>query len=89
MSEKTDTSPEIDETLLAKMLVSPCISVCVVDEPTGYCKGCWRTTDEIAAWPTLLRVQRMEVLERLAERRGAKSITDRGRGPMLADGDVD
>ena len=74
----------VDKTLLEQMLCSPCICVCVVDQPTGFCKGCWRTMEEIAAWPKMLRHQRMEVLERLAERRGAKSVTDRGRGPMLA-----
>lgn len=78
-------SDSVDEGLLNQLLTSPCISVCVIDDPTGYCKGCWRTADEIAAWPTLIRMKRLEVLERLAERRGAKNVTDRGRGPMLAE----
>ena len=29
---------------------SPCISVCVINAGTGYCLGCFRTTDEIANW---------------------------------------
>jgi predicted Fe-S protein YdhL (DUF1289 family) len=29
---------------------SPCISVCRMDAATGWCEGCWRTLDEIAAW---------------------------------------
>ncbi|PIW28528.1 MAG: hypothetical protein COW30_07270 [Rhodospirillales bacterium CG15_BIG_FIL_POST_REV_8_21_14_020_66_15] len=74
----------VDKTLLEQMLCSPCISVCVLDEASGFCKGCWRTVDEIAEWPNLMRHQRLEILRRLAERRGAKSLTDRGRGPMLA-----
>ena len=29
---------------------SPCINVCRMDEATGWCDGCLRTIDEIAAW---------------------------------------
>lgn len=29
---------------------SPCVGVCRIDEATGWCAGCWRTLDEIAAW---------------------------------------
>lgn len=29
---------------------SPCISVCRMDAATGWCKGCYRTIDEIIAW---------------------------------------
>jgi predicted Fe-S protein YdhL (DUF1289 family) len=32
---------------------SPCISVCRVDPVTGWCLGCARTLDEIAAWSAL------------------------------------
>lgn len=30
--------------------VSPCIGVCAIDDDTGFCRGCARTLDEIAAW---------------------------------------
>jgi len=29
---------------------SPCISVCRMSAATGWCEGCFRTRDEIAAW---------------------------------------
>ncbi len=29
---------------------SPCQSVCVMHADTGWCEGCLRTLDEIAAW---------------------------------------
>lgn len=29
---------------------SPCISVCRMSEASGWCEGCFRTRDEIAAW---------------------------------------
>lgn len=32
---------------------SPCISVCKMDDARLYCKGCWRTLDELRAWSTL------------------------------------
>jgi hypothetical protein len=38
---------------------SPCIRLCVIDEKTGYCAGCGRTSEEIAAWimmPTEARI---------------------------------
>jgi hypothetical protein len=31
-------------------LPSPCISVCRMHRPSGFCLGCLRTIDEIAAW---------------------------------------
>ena len=34
-------------------VASPCISVCRMDEATGWCVGCLRTLDEIAAWSVL------------------------------------
>ncbi len=32
---------------------SPCTSVCTLDSRTGFCAGCFRTLDEIAAWSEL------------------------------------
>ena len=34
----------------AHPVVSPCTSVCQVDESTGLCQGCLRTLDEIGFW---------------------------------------
>lgn len=31
-------------------VLSPCIGVCVIDAHSGYCQGCLRSLDEIAAW---------------------------------------
>jgi len=52
-------------------LVSPCIGVCRLDPVTEHCSGCWRTIDEIAAWGALDRDGRVEILQRLRERRRA------------------
>ena len=32
---------------------SPCLSICRMDAATGWCEGCFRTLDEIAAWSRL------------------------------------
>ena len=32
---------------------SPCINICRMHAGTGWCEGCARTIDEIAAWATL------------------------------------
>jgi len=35
---------------MASDLPSPCISICRMVPATGFCEGCLRTIDEIAAW---------------------------------------
>jgi uncharacterized protein len=55
--------------LLASGPASPCISVCQLDDRTGWCIGCYRTIDEIRDWIILLPEERQDVLRRLAERR--------------------
>ncbi|MEO8344843.1 MAG: DUF1289 domain-containing protein [Betaproteobacteria bacterium] len=48
---------------------SPCNSVCTMDEATGFCAGCFRTLDEIAAWGLLDDADKREVWAALAQRR--------------------
>jgi uncharacterized protein len=48
---------------------SPCISICRTDPDTGWCQGCHRTLQEIAAWSTMSDEQRMEVWMLLPGRR--------------------
>ena len=48
---------------------SPCVSVCVIDEPTGLCAGCYRTLGEIAGWIDLSTAERRVVVANLATRR--------------------
>jgi predicted Fe-S protein YdhL (DUF1289 family) len=36
---------------------------------TGYCEGCYRTIEEIAAWSRLAEDDKRAVWQRLAERR--------------------
>lgn len=50
-------------------VVSPCISICRMDQSTGLCEGCMRTIDEIACWAGMSDDQKRGVLETLAVRR--------------------
>ena len=50
-------------------VVSPCVSVCRMDDATGLCVGCLRTIDEIAAWSVLDDARRRDVLAAIDARR--------------------
>jgi hypothetical protein len=47
---------------------SPCNSVCRVDARTGWCEGCFRTLDEIAAWGRLEDGEKRAVWQELGRR---------------------
>lgn len=62
---------------------SPCISVCQMDEATGWCRGCARTIDEIAAWGTLDDDAKRAVWARLQQRHEElkrRALPPRGEG---------
>jgi hypothetical protein len=48
---------------------SPCTGVCRLDPATGLCLGCMRTPFEIAIWPKSTNAMRLEIVQRLRERR--------------------
>jgi predicted Fe-S protein YdhL (DUF1289 family) len=48
---------------------SPCISVCVINAETGYCLGCFRTTDEIENWLQRSPAERARIIHQLERRR--------------------
>ena len=50
------------------MVSTPCVGVCTIDE-SGLCMGCFRTRDEIAVWGSISEVERLKVMEALAERK--------------------
>lgn len=54
---------------------SPCIGICVLDPATGWCKGCFRTINEIADWTRLGPAGRRAVAEAAKARRPAPSMT--------------
>lgn len=57
---------------------SPCVSVCRMDAATGWCVGCQRSIEEIAAWGSMPDAAKRAVWKRLPERRE----TMRARGAL-------
>lgn len=53
----------------ATSIASPCIGVCSLDAGTGWCEGCFRTIDEIAAWGALDERARRQIWRSLRARR--------------------
>ncbi|MCA8970923.1 MAG: cysteine-rich CWC family protein [Planctomycetes bacterium] len=63
----------IDDTCLCRVCAtegvrSPCTGTCTLDETTDTCRGCGRTSHEIARWPTASSIDRARILMRLRER---------------------
>jgi uncharacterized protein len=54
-------------------VASPCIGVCAIDPKSGWCEGCLRTLDEIAAWGALDEHARREICKRLPARRAVQA----------------
>lgn len=50
---------------------SPCVSICRMDAASGWCEGCLRTIDEIAAWSALDDLHKRAVWKLLPQRREA------------------
>ncbi|MBU8541306.1 DUF1289 domain-containing protein [Falsiroseomonas tokyonensis] len=50
------------------MIESPCNKVCEIDTPTGLCRGCGRTTLEIAVWTQLSPAARRALMLQLPVR---------------------
>lgn len=50
-------------------VASPCVSVCRMHEPTGWCEGCLRTLDEIAFWSVLDESDKAAVCVEIDRRR--------------------
>ena len=48
---------------------SPCINICRLDEITGLCSGCYRTIDEIVAWPQFSDHEKIFVLDTVEKRK--------------------
>ncbi|MFI5410423.1 DUF1289 domain-containing protein [Kaistia sp. UC242_56] len=49
-------------------MISPCISLCVLDPESELCEGCGRSLDEISQWSGMTEDQRRAVIKRLPER---------------------
>jgi uncharacterized protein len=57
--------------------ISPCNAVCVLDPASGFCRGCFRTIEEISAWLLIGPDEKRRILAEV-ERRKRRSA--RGSG---------
>lgn len=57
---------------------SPCTNVCRMDPESGWCLGCCRTIEEIAAWSRLDDGGKRAVLAELPARRSARAAARSG-----------
>jgi len=51
--------------------MSPCINICSLDEQ-GYCRGCYRSRDEIGRWISMTPGEQWAVLRAIEARRGTE-----------------
>ena len=47
---------------------SPCVKICVIHPEARVCLGCYRTSDEIAAWSQLSPEDRRAIMATLPDR---------------------
>ena len=52
-----------------QVVLSPCISVCDMDEKSGYCKGCFRTLEEIECWTIYTNDEKRAIRAQIGPRR--------------------
>jgi len=53
---------------MADPIDSPCIRICVIDPPSGLCRGCKRSLREIAAWGSMTGDMRRRIMAELRAR---------------------
>ena len=48
---------------------TPCVKVCFMDDESGLCLGCFRTSGEIAGWSAYPDAERARIMAGLPDRR--------------------
>ena len=60
---------------------SPCISICRMDAASGFCEGCLRTIQEIAAWSRMADADKRSVWRAIELRAQAGFLIPAGDKP--------
>jgi len=47
---------------------TPCEQICIVDTPSGLCRGCGRSLDEIGRWTAYSDGERSRIMDELPQR---------------------
>jgi uncharacterized protein len=55
---------------------SPCVKVCQIDKHSGFCKGCYRTQQEILDWWNMSFEEQSALVKLLWERQVLPKKTD-------------
>jgi hypothetical protein len=53
---------------------TPCEKICIVDEPSGLCRGCGRSLIEIERWTAYSDAERSRVVAQLPDRLDAMNV---------------
>jgi uncharacterized protein len=56
------------------MVETPCEKICVIDQPTGLCRGCGRSLAEIEHWTTYGAGERARIIAELPQRLEAMNL---------------
>ena len=59
---------------MSERVKSPCNEVCQLEWKSGYCLGCGRTGNEIAAWPRMTDAERDAIMALLEARLDAMGM---------------
>ncbi|NJM43949.1 MAG: DUF1289 domain-containing protein [Brachymonas sp.] len=65
---------------------SPCTSVCNMDAHTGYCKGCYRTVDEIMRWGQGSEAFKQAVWQQLHQRHAQLCFPEAAHNKAFVEG---
>ncbi|CAN1517239.1 COG3313 Predicted Fe-S protein [Burkholderiaceae bacterium] len=60
-------------------IASPCINWCEINPSNGFCRGCFRTLEEIAIWSSANEVEKLAICHQLPERK-AQDIAYQNHG---------
>jgi uncharacterized protein len=59
---------------------TPCEKICILDQPSGLCRGCGRSLTEIARWTAYSDGERARIMAELPKRLDAmNTATESGR----------
>lgn len=53
---------------------TPCVNICVIDQATRLCSGCFRSIDEIARWRSYTDSERDSIMAELPGRQARSPI---------------
>jgi len=58
-------------------LPSPCTGICSMDTQNLFCRGCFRTRNEIGGWVLMTNVEKMDVLKEIRQRRRESRLSEK------------